>query len=177
MMTKNEERKVLEQIVKLIESTGEDSYIAAAFAGCASNALLNIENDWALSHETTIQSANNKILKLTEDLNNAAAEIELLNRDLAKKEAEKEELRTRIRAEKKKQIPEDLYRDIWLMIDGVERKAIQDIERTAEILSLYADEPQDIAVASGLKQLRVAQETKENARMILTDLERYEPKK
>ena len=37
-MTKNEERKVLAQIKKLIESTGEDSYISTAFQGCIDHA-------------------------------------------------------------------------------------------------------------------------------------------
>ena len=45
-MTKAEERKALEQIKKIIESTGKDSYIAAAFEGCADLAEENINNDF-----------------------------------------------------------------------------------------------------------------------------------
>ncbi len=48
-MTKAEERKVLEQIKTLIESTGADSYISAAFDGCIELATENIDNDYMFS--------------------------------------------------------------------------------------------------------------------------------
>lgn len=49
MITKNDERKALEQIKKIIEKLGEDSYIAVAFEGCFEIAEENIDNDMACS--------------------------------------------------------------------------------------------------------------------------------
>ena len=49
MVTKNDERKALEQIKKIIEKLGEDSYIAVAFEGCFEIAEENIDNDMACS--------------------------------------------------------------------------------------------------------------------------------
>lgn len=49
MVTKNEERKALEQIKKIIEKLGDDSYIAVAFEGCFEIAEENIDNDMACS--------------------------------------------------------------------------------------------------------------------------------
>lgn len=49
MATKAEERKALEQIKKIIESLGPDSYIATAMDGMIEDAEENIENDFAMS--------------------------------------------------------------------------------------------------------------------------------
>ena len=47
--TKDQERKALEQIRKIVEGLGEDSYIGTAFEGCFEIAEDNIENDFANS--------------------------------------------------------------------------------------------------------------------------------
>lgn len=46
-MTKQEEKKILEQIEKLIESAGQDSYIRLTFAGVPEVCKRNIEDDFA----------------------------------------------------------------------------------------------------------------------------------
>lgn len=46
-MTKAEERKILEQIVDLIQSTPTDSYIRSAFSGVPEYAVRNIDDDAA----------------------------------------------------------------------------------------------------------------------------------
>ena len=46
MMTKEQEREVLKKIKELIDSTGADSYIEAAFDGCVELAEENITNDF-----------------------------------------------------------------------------------------------------------------------------------
>ena len=42
MVTKEQERKALNQIKKIVDSLGEDSYIAMAFEGCFEDAETNI---------------------------------------------------------------------------------------------------------------------------------------
>ena len=49
MTTKEQERKALEQIKKIVAGLGEDSYIGIAFAGCFEDAENNIEYDAAFS--------------------------------------------------------------------------------------------------------------------------------
>lgn len=49
MATKDQERKALEQIRKIVEGLGEDSYIGTAFEGCFEIAEQNIEDDAACS--------------------------------------------------------------------------------------------------------------------------------
>lgn len=47
--TKEQERKALARIKKIVEELGEDSYIGMAFDGCFELAEENIENDFACS--------------------------------------------------------------------------------------------------------------------------------
>lgn len=49
IITKEDERKALTRIKKIIASLGEDSYVGTAFEGCFEIAESNIENDWACS--------------------------------------------------------------------------------------------------------------------------------
>ena len=46
MTTKDQERKALEQIRKIVDGLGEDSYIGKAFEGCFDDAESNIDNDF-----------------------------------------------------------------------------------------------------------------------------------
>lgn len=61
MTTKEQERKALEQIRKIVAGLGEDSYVATAFEGCFEDAEENIENDWACSMNGRWQDAEQKI--------------------------------------------------------------------------------------------------------------------
>jgi len=58
--TKEQERKVLEQIRKMVEELGTDSYIAMAFEGCFEIAESNIDNDFGCSMKQRVESAERK---------------------------------------------------------------------------------------------------------------------
>ena len=106
MTTKDQERKALEQIKKIVESLGDDSYIGTAFEGCFEIAEENIENDWMCSikrwaesaqrsHElvldgwkTKAENLEKQTQKQTEWLKNKDEEIGKLKRELDQKDAE-----------------------------------------------------------------------------------------
>lgn len=97
MMTKDQERQVLKEIKELIDSTGSDSYIEAAFAGCVEIAADNIDNDFMTSLKDRAEEANKreaeKALELQEqkDINKALQNrIEDLTRMLNVEEEAKE---------------------------------------------------------------------------------------
>ena len=69
--TKEQERKALAQIRKIVEDLGEGSYIGMAFEGCFEIAEENIENDFGCSMKQRAESAEKKV-----------ASLELDNRDL-----------------------------------------------------------------------------------------------
>jgi chromosome segregation ATPase len=68
MVSKEQERKALEQIKKIVDSLGADSYIATAFDGCFEDAQENIENDFAVSNRQRWQSAEHRAIGLEKDV-------------------------------------------------------------------------------------------------------------
>jgi len=64
MTSKEQERKALAQIKKIVAGLGEDSYIATAFEGCFEIAEQNIENDWACSMKQRVDAADKKAIEL-----------------------------------------------------------------------------------------------------------------
>lgn len=63
-VTKEQERKALDKICKIIAELGDDSYVATAFEGCFEVAEQNIDNDWAYSFKQQVESKDNEIYKL-----------------------------------------------------------------------------------------------------------------
>lgn len=64
MMTKDEERKALAKIRKIVEEAGQNSYIGYAFYGVCRIAEENIENDWGRSPVEDCETYREKIEKL-----------------------------------------------------------------------------------------------------------------
>ena len=74
MTTKEQERKALEKIRKIVEELGENSYVGTAFEGCFEIAEENIYNDFACSMKQRAEAAQKEV---------EALEIEVDNRNLA----------------------------------------------------------------------------------------------
>ena len=66
--TKEQERKALEKIRKIVDDLGPDSYLSFAFEGCFDDAETNITNDWALSMNGRWQDAEQRADKAEAEL-------------------------------------------------------------------------------------------------------------
>ena len=159
MTTKNEERKILSQIEKLIESAGKDSYIAYAFAGCCDIARDNIENDFANSLLAQRARYELDLRETQEHLDAANEEIGNLKRKL----------------KEQKPIPADLYRDLWLTIEAQETEAKNELTKAAEVLS-YLEDTTETGTMSYINALKQARIRRDSAARLLAKLEKYEPK-
>lgn len=82
MASKEQERKALEQIKKIIAGLGERSYVGTAFAGCFEDAEQNIEDDAAYSSLGRAEAAERRELEAREALVKAEAENQKLARKL-----------------------------------------------------------------------------------------------
>ena len=74
MVTKEQERKALEQIKKIVDSLGADSYIATAFDGCFEDARENIENDFALCMKDRYETERKRAKDLQEEVDRLKAD-------------------------------------------------------------------------------------------------------
>lgn len=95
MTTKEQEKKALEQIKKIIAGLGEGSYIAMAMDGMIEDAEENIENDFALSWKERAKIATKRYEK---------AETELV-----KLAQSKDELRKKLMEDKSKEVEQRQY--------------------------------------------------------------------
>lgn len=70
--TKDQERKALEKIRKIVEELGENSYVGTALEGCFEIAEENIDNDFACSMKQRAEAAEKKALTYKEAADNSA---------------------------------------------------------------------------------------------------------
>ena len=166
MMTKAEERKVLDKIAALIASAGEDSYIWIAFAGCVDIARDNIENDFYNSYRDRADRLERENGDLLRHIDNMGAEIRMLKKSIAQLEADA------IIAERK-ELPVDLYSSLAGMLSGSIEREARNIAAEAENLAAFADCPEDIAVGAALKRLALAKSRRNQAAELLERLEGY----
>lgn len=99
MTTKDQERKALEQIKKIVDSLGDDSYIGTAFDGCFEIAAKNIENDFACSMKERAEIAERrkreleiKLVKQDHEITEQDQEITELEAKLMAQDQELERL-------------------------------------------------------------------------------------
>lgn len=82
MTTKEQERKALEQIKKIVEGLGEDSYVATAFTGCFEDAEENIENDFAFSMYGRFKSIESEYRELYKEYHELAKQMPKLESEI-----------------------------------------------------------------------------------------------
>lgn len=85
MTTKEQERKALEQIRKIVEELGEGSYIATAFEGCFEIAEENIENDFACSMKQRLETSekeNAGLIKSIAEYQNKVKSLDMKAKNL-----------------------------------------------------------------------------------------------
>lgn len=71
--TKDQERKALEEIRKIVDNLGENSYVGAAMEGVLELAEDNIENDFVQSMKESVETAEKRAHELEEELEEARA--------------------------------------------------------------------------------------------------------
>lgn len=153
MTTKEQERKVLAQIKKLVESLGEYSYVGTAFEGCFEKAEENIEYDSAFSWKGEAELAMEK-----------ASKLELDNRDLrlAIKKAKEDEsseitaLQLRIEELEKKVISQDDLEDCISLVQNRVFELREAAQEAAEKIVEFADDPDSEAFKQAVKSNRSA---------------------
>lgn len=93
MTTKEQERKALEKIRKIVEELGENSYVGTAFEGCFRDAEDNIEDDAAYSMKSRFEYSEEKLAAALEENKKLKAEIDYAKVAQEHWEAEREQLR------------------------------------------------------------------------------------
>ena len=154
MTTKEQERKALAQIRKIVEGLGDDSYIATAFEGCFEVAESNIENDWACSMKQRAETAEKKVKTL-----------ELDNRDLrdavkkAKEEASKKqtELENKLLDLGSRALTDDDLTDCRQLVDNEADEEELEMKAAASDIVTFAEDPNGKIFQEAVRAHRNAQ--------------------
>lgn len=136
MSTKEQERKALEQIRKIVDSLDAGSYIGFAFEGCFELAEENIENDFACSMKDQRDDARQecemlrgKLAKMIDRAKEQEASVSIANRRAEESQRVADSLR------KRAELAERTMRD---EADRAGRLAEKYKRQTEEIITLKA---------------------------------------
>lgn len=168
-MTKADERKALEQIRKIVEGLGEDSYVGTAFEGCFEIAEQNIDNDWACSMKQRAEGAEKKAIKLELDNRDLRLSIERHNKEYSRM---KSALELEVMNLKKQIFCSDDLIDFRQLIANEISKCEEDIKHAAERIVELSDTPNDIAFGHAVKIHRNTKQRKEYIENIAARLQR-----
>lgn len=162
MTTKEQERKALDQIRKIVESLGANSYIATAFDGCFEVAESNIENDWACSMKEQAENAQKKAEALEslandlgEKLSSAYKTIEI-NHETAINDVRR--LEEELKYAKSHMISYELYHELRIHFDDETEKGKAELLRVADVMAYYSDTPEEIAFQNAVKMYKTAKD-------------------
>lgn len=163
--TKEQERKAVEKIRKIISELGEDSYVGTALEGCLEDAESNIENDFGDSMkrrweyaEAQLKTAREEIASLKNELAESEKDYEAAHaaaHEIAEqKDAEIAALRMQI-------IEADDLEN--LLILAIERKTALDeeVKNAAERIVESAGEPESAAFKNAVSDHRAAKRAAE----------------
>lgn len=158
--TKEQERKSLEKIRKIISELGENSYIGTAFEGCLEDAESNIENDFGESmkaryeySEEKLAAAQEEIKKLKEQIvesekNYRAADIAAHDL-LGRKDAEIKALREHAL------LADDLV-DVLQLVSEKRYDIVEEVKNAAERIIKAATEPESAEFKNAVSDHRAA---------------------
>ena len=145
MATKEQERKALEQIRKIIEGLGKDSYIGIAVEGMLEDAAENIENDFALSmkdrfdHQQKINAKlESQLAGIAKDYQQAKNEVELARRTVVDESKRRQEIEARLRETEK--VAADRLNEILETKEATREQADQIVRLKAKLYDLMTAE-------------------------------------
>ena len=134
MTTKEQERKALAQIEKILASLEEDSYVRTAMQGMVEDAKSNIENDFADSYYDRYNSLYCQYERLE-------GEVESL-RDLKQEQSEIiAELRQRAEKAEDNMLTRFQIGELKGVVEDSRYDNFSETEQTAKKIVAYADDP------------------------------------
>lgn len=177
--TKEEERKALAQIGKIIDGLGENSYVGTAFAGCFDIAADNIANDFSNSLQAKLDNAYAQIARVEKDRSTFASENEKLNKMLAEASERLQNLEaehiTERRQLKKRILPPSVLQETAKILKDVLAETEADIIVASQTMCL--NDPAGAVFAQALQKNKVLLGRYNKINAILSDLDTFEKRK
>ena len=173
--TKDQERETLEKIKAMVAELGPQSYLATAFEGCFEDAETNIENDFAFSMKSRVDTAEEKARELGSQYIAAKTDATHLKAQLDDTLAQLAAAQEQIAALKRQQLPEQLRRDLWVMVDEAEASRARMAE-AADKMAIGADNPGCVLFKDSVARYRAEKARAEAMEQRAAELDALESK-
>ena len=143
MTTKEQERQAIAKIRKIVEGLGENSYVGTAMQGVLEIAEQNIEYDAAFSLKGEVEVAEKREKEQRTIAENLQSELKKLKEEREQEKAwfkdQQTELKKKLQEQRtlaeKYQMPEDMYQNIWMLIDEAQMQAQTQMMQAAEAMA------------------------------------------
>ena len=155
MTTKEQEFKALTQIKKIVDSLGEDSYIAMAFEGCFEIAETNIAHDWGCSMKQRAESAEKLVSKLEAENINLRHAVKKAQEEASKKQTE---LEAKVAELESKVLEADDLTDCSQLVFEKEYEAEQEAKEAAAKIVELAENPTSEEFRQAVRTNRAARD-------------------
>lgn len=179
MTTKDQERQAIEEIRKIVEGLGENSYVGFAMEGVLELAEENIREDTAYSMKRRAEIAEEQTDELKEEIktlkkrNETIHRVEIENKDAAARlSLENERLRKEI---KENQIPEELMHECYCMAYDKEAGAQKKMEQAADQMAEAAIKGED--TQNFAKEYQVQKSNRRRYEKIMQQLDKIEKRR
>lgn len=187
MTTKEQERQAIAKIRRIVEGLGENSYIGFAMDGVLEVAEQNIEDDAAYSMKERMENAERREQEQRERAEKLKKELEAAKSELAQckewwKDQQKnlnEELRKTLARADRYEMPEDMYKKLWLTVDDAREHAQTGMMDSAVLMSSYIGDTDETEISpkvrEAAKRFRKHREKIQECELLLEMLEsKYE---
>ena len=169
--TKEQERKAVEKIRKIVNELGQGSYVGTALEGCLEDAESNIENDFGQSmksrweySEKCLKQAQERIAELEDKLSESEKDYEAAHATAhqiaEEKDAEIAALRERILS------PDDLETLLSLAVEKITALDCE-VQNAAERIVESAGEPERAAFKNAVSDHRAAKRASDKYKALL----------
>ena len=174
--TKDQERETLEKIKAMVAELGPQSYLATAFEGCFEDAETNIENDFAFSMKSRVETAEEKARELGSQYNAAKMDAAHLKAQLDDTLAQLAAAQEQIAALKRQQLPEQLRRDLWVMVTDEAEASRARMAEAADKMAIGADNPGCVLFKDSVARYRAEKARAEAMEQRAAELDALESK-
>lgn len=167
--TKDQERDALATIKKLVEDLGPQSYLKTAFDGVFEVAEMNIEEDAAYSFPGRVNILEDQLREIGSKYNAARSDVEVLRSQL-------DYAQEQVDALKRQQLPEELRRDLWVMVTTEAEVSRARMAEAADKMAAGAENPGCVLFKDSVARYRAEKTRAEAMEQRAAELDALEPK-
>lgn len=174
--TKEQEREALEKIKAMVAELGPQSYLKTAFEGVFEDAEQNIEDDAAYSMKARLEIQAQRAIERGYEVDQLKADLAAARSDVEVLRSQLDHAQGQIDTLKRQQFPEELRRDLWVMVTTEAEASRARMAEAAEKMSVGADNPACVLFKDSVALYRAEKARAEAMEQRAAELDALEPK-